>query len=123
MDVNSKNLRLGQRSVYGFGSGSGSWSEGGVGVDVEHEHEHEYEVGSEVGVGVGFGFGFEESSFSSAPIEADNSSRFLLAGLALVVIIDFLSDDSLDSLLCLSLFGIVASCDVLLLSLLSLLVS
>ena len=119
--MNSKNLRLGQRSVYVSVSVSGSWSEGGVGVDVEHEHVHE--VGSEVGVGFGFGFGFEESSFSSAPIEADNSSRFLLAGLAVLVIIDFLSDDSLDSLLCLSLFGIVASCDVLLLSLLSLLVS
>ena len=96
-----------------------SGSEGGVGV--EHEHEHVHEVGSEVEVEVGVGF--EESSFGSAPIEADNSSRFLLAGLAVLVIIDFLSDDSLDSLLCLSLFGIVASCDVLLLSLLSLLVS
>ena len=118
MDVNSKNLRLGQRSVYVSGSvsGSGSWSEGGVGVDVEHEHVHEHEVGSVAGVGVEDGIGFE-------PIETDNSSRFLLAGLALVVVIDFLSDDSLDSLLCLSLFGIVASCDVLLLSLLSLLVS
>ena len=93
MDVNSKNLRLGQRSVYDSVSVSGSWSEDGVGVGVEHEHEHE----------VGFGFGFEESSFSSEPIEADNSSRFLLAGLAVLVIIDFLSDDSLDSLLCLSL--------------------
>ena len=121
IDVNSKNLRLGQRSVYVSVSVSGSWSEGGV--DVEHEHEQEHEVGSEVEVEVEVGVGFEESSFGSAPIEADSSSRFLLAGLALVAIIDFLSDDSLDSLLCLSLFGIVASCDVLLLSLLSLLVS
>ena len=113
--MNSKNLRLGQRSVYG--SGSGSWSGAGFEDGIGDEHEHEHEVRSVAGVG------FEESSFSSAPIEADNSSRFLLAGLAVLVIIDFLSDDSLDSLLCLSLFGIVASCDVLLLSLLSLLVS